>query len=32
VLGNAVATIVIARLEKAIDTSTFDFELRRHAW
>jgi aerobic C4-dicarboxylate transport protein len=32
VLGNAVATIAIARLEKAIDTSTFDFELRRPAW
>ena len=32
VLGNAVATIVIARLEKAIDTQTFEFELRRHAW
>ena len=32
VLGNAVATIAIARLEKAIDTSTFDLELRRHAW
>ena len=32
VLGNAVATIAIARLEKAIDTQTFEFELRRHAW
>jgi len=32
VLGNAVATIAIARLENAIDTPTFDFELRRHAW
>jgi len=32
VLGNAVATIAIARLENAIDIPTFDFELRRHAW
>jgi len=32
VLGNAVATIAIARLEKAIDAKTFEFELRRHAW
>jgi aerobic C4-dicarboxylate transport protein len=32
VLGNAVATIVIARLERAIDTSTFESELRTRAW
>jgi len=32
VLGNAVATLAIARLEKAIDEPTFDFELRKHAW
>jgi len=32
VLGNAVATIVIARLERAIDTSTFESELRARAW
>lgn len=31
VLGNALATIVIARSEKAIDTSTLDFELRGEA-
>jgi aerobic C4-dicarboxylate transport protein len=32
VLGNAVATIAIARLERAIDTSTFQSELRARAW
>jgi aerobic C4-dicarboxylate transport protein len=32
VLGNAVATIVIARLERAIDASTFESELRARAW
>jgi aerobic C4-dicarboxylate transport protein len=32
VLGNAVATIAIARLERAIDTSTFESELRARAW
>jgi aerobic C4-dicarboxylate transport protein len=32
VLGNAVATIVIARLERAIDTPTFESELRTPAW
>jgi len=32
VLGNAVATIAIARLERAIDTPTFESELRARAW
>jgi hypothetical protein len=32
VLGNAVATLAIARLERAIDTSTFESELRAGAW
>jgi aerobic C4-dicarboxylate transport protein len=31
VLGNALATIVIAKLENAVDTNTLDFELRREA-
>jgi Na+/H+-dicarboxylate symporter len=29
VLGNALATIVVARWEGALDTATLDFELRR---
>ena len=32
VLGNAVATIVIARLERANDTATFESELQARAW
>ena len=29
VLGNAIATLVIARMEKALDLPTFESELRR---
>jgi Na+/H+-dicarboxylate symporter len=31
VLGNAIATLVIARMEQALDVPTFESELRRPA-
>jgi hypothetical protein len=31
VLGNAIATLVIARMEKALDVARFESELRRPA-
>jgi len=31
VLGNAIATLVVARMEKALDVPTFESQLRRPA-